>query len=96
MENLSVTSGMAEGYIQANVVILPSKYAYDFLKFCFRNPKTCPLLDVSEVGAHSFPYYGPYADIRTDVPKYRIYEHGQLIRKLTISLIFILKIWLAF
>lgn len=48
------TSGMAEGYIQANVVILPSKYAYDFLKFCFRNPKTCPLLDVSEVGAHSF------------------------------------------
>ena len=45
------TSGMAEGYIQANVVILPSKYAYDFLKFCFRNPKTCPLLDVSEVGA---------------------------------------------
>ena len=75
------TSGMAEGYIQANVVILPSKYAYDFLKFCFRNPKTCPLLDVSEVGAHSFPYYGPYADIRTDVPKYRIYEHGQLIKE---------------
>ena len=72
---------MAEGYIQANVVILPSKYAYDFLKFCFRNPKTYPLLDVSEVGAHSFPYYGPYADIRTDVPKYRIYEHGQLIKE---------------
>ena len=52
------TSGMAEGYIQANVVILPSKYAYDFLKFCFRNPKTCPLLDVSEVGAHSFHIMG--------------------------------------
>ena len=38
------TSGMAEGYIQANVVILPSKYAYDFLKFCFRNPKTSTTL----------------------------------------------------
>ena len=39
-----------------------------------------PLLDVSEVGAF-FSYYGPYADIRTDVPKYRIYEHGQLIKE---------------
>lgn len=48
------TSGMAKGYIQANVVILPSKYAYDFLKFCFKNPKTCPLLDVSEVGEVNF------------------------------------------
>lgn len=48
------TSGMAKGYVQANVVILPSKYAYDFLKFCFRNPKTCPLLDVSEEGSTSF------------------------------------------
>ena len=52
------TSGMAEGYIQANVVILPSKYAYDFLKFCFRNPKTCPLLDVSEVAHILFHIMG--------------------------------------
>lgn len=48
------TSGMAKGYVQANVVILPSKYAYDFLLFCFRNPKTCPLLDVAEKGSKSF------------------------------------------
>ena len=75
------TSGMAKGYVQANVVILPSSYAYDFLKFCFRNPKTCPLLDVSEIGSPSFPYYGKEADIRTEVPKYRIYEHGELIRE---------------
>lgn len=75
------TSGMAEGYIQANVVILPSTYAYDFLKFCFRNPKTCPLLDVSELGSSSFPYYGKNADIRTEVSKYRIYQHGELIKE---------------
>lgn len=77
------TSGMAEGYIQANVVILPSSYAYDFLKFCFRNPKTCPLLDVSEIGSYAFPYYGKDADIRSEVSKYRIYKYGQLIEEVT-------------
>ncbi|WP_412518667.1 putative hydro-lyase [Staphylococcus simulans] len=73
------TSGMAKGYIQANVVILPSKYAYDFLKFCFKNPKTCPLLDVSEVGEVNFSKYGKDADITTDVGAYRVYENGELI-----------------
>ena len=62
-ELIQHTSGMAKGYVQANVVILPSQYAYDFLKFCFRNPKTCPLLDVSEKGSKSFSFYGPQADI---------------------------------
>lgn len=73
------TSGMCKGYVQANVVILPSKYAYDFLKFCFRNPKTCPLLDVSEIGSTSFSKYGKDADIRTDVGKYRLYKNGKLV-----------------
>ena len=73
------TSGMAKGYVQANVVILPEKYAFDFLKFCFRNPKTCPLLDIAETGAVSFPTYGKNADIRTDVSKYRVYRHGELV-----------------
>ena len=68
------TSGMAKGYIQANVVILPSAYAYDFLKFCFRNPKTCPLLDVSEKGSKSFPTFGQQADITTEVT----FEHALL------------------
>lgn len=76
------TSGLAKGYIQANVVILPSSYAYDFLKFCYRNPKTCPLLDVSEMGDVSFPYFGKEADIRTDVAKYRVYQHGELVDEL--------------
>ncbi|EHJ07475.1 putative hydro-lyase [Staphylococcus simiae] len=73
------TSGLAKDYIQANVVILPSKYAYDFLKFCFRNPKTCPLLDVAEVGEVTFPTYGSKADIRTEVAQYHIYQNGVLI-----------------
>lgn len=73
------TSGLAKGYVQANVVILPSAYAYDFLKFCFSNPKTCPLLDVSEVGDPSFPTFGNLADIRTDVAKYNVYENGTLV-----------------
>ncbi|MDH9160739.1 putative hydro-lyase [Staphylococcus succinus] len=73
------TSGMAKGFIQANVVILPSKYAYDFLKFCFKNPKTCPLLDVSETGETSFPIYGKEANICTEVAAYRIYRNGELI-----------------
>ncbi|GEQ01185.1 putative hydro-lyase [Staphylococcus arlettae] len=73
------TSGLAKGYVQANVVILPSAYAYDFLKFCFRNPKSCPLLDVSEVGSTSFPYFANSADIRTDVAEYRVYKDGELV-----------------
>lgn len=63
------TSGMAKGY-KANVVILPERYAYDFLKFCYRNPKFCPLLDITKVGECTFPKYGPDADIRTDVGEY--------------------------
>lgn len=70
------TSGMAKGYIQANVVILPERYAYDFLKFCYRNPKSCPLLDITEVGEFSFPKYGPDAYIRTDVGEYYVYRDG--------------------
>ncbi|MCD8916297.1 MULTISPECIES: putative hydro-lyase [Staphylococcus] len=73
------TSGMAKGYIQANVVILPEKYAYDFLKFCFKNPKTCPLLDVSEVGEKHFTKYGREADITQDVSLYRVYRDGELV-----------------
>lgn len=70
------TSGMAKGYIQANVVILPEEYAYDFLKFCQRNPKSCPLLDVSDTGAVNFPIYAKTADISRDVGQYFVYQNG--------------------
>lgn len=77
------TSGMAKGYVQANVVILPSAYAYDFLKFCFRNPKTCPLLDVSEIGSTSFPTYGKEANITNEVAQYNVYRYGELVESPT-------------
>ena len=72
------TSGFAPGFVQANLVILPQKYAYDFLRFCQLNPKSCPLLGQSEVGQVDMPALAQDLDIRTDVPKYRVYEQGQL------------------
>ena len=71
------TSGAAEGYVQANLVMLPKEFAFDFLLFCTRNPKPCPVLDVLEPGEVS-PDIAPSADIRTDLPKYRIFEFGSL------------------
>ena len=71
------TSGLAPGYTQANVVILPKEYAFDFLLFCSRNEKPCPVIDVSEPGVVSPPVAGPGADIRIHVPKYRIYRKGE-------------------
>jgi uncharacterized protein YcsI (UPF0317 family) len=73
-----VTSGVALGFVQANLVILPHERAFDFLLFCQRNPKPCPLLDVTEVGSAEPALCAPGADVRTDVPCYRVYRHGKL------------------
>ena len=72
------TSGMAEGYVQGNVAILPLSLADDFLLFCQRNPKPCPLLAVSEPGQPLLPSLGFGIDIRTDVPQYRVWRDGVL------------------
>ncbi|RQD72242.1 MAG: putative hydro-lyase [Tindallia sp. MSAO_Bac2] len=72
------TSGLAAGYAQANVVILPKKDAFDFLLFCIRNEQSCPIIDVTDPGQTAPPQAGPQADIRYHVPKYRIYRHGEL------------------
>ena len=72
------TSGMCAGYAQANLVVLPKDLAYDFLLFTQRNPKSCPLLEVSDVGSRSLRYLAKDADITTDIPKYRVYENGVL------------------
>lgn len=66
------------GYAQANLVILPGKYAFDFLLFCQRNPKPCPLLEVLESGVHRTSFLSSDADIRTDIPRYNIYRRGRL------------------
>ncbi|TDL31325.1 putative hydro-lyase [Jeotgalibacillus sp. S-D1] len=77
-ENLdsATTSGVCDGYLQANMITLPSRYAFDFLLFCQRNPKPCPVVDVLEAGQVN-PSIAD-ADIRTDLPKYRIYKDGIL------------------
>ncbi len=75
----SHTSGLADEHVQGNVVILPQTLAGDFLRYCQRNPKPCPLLAVSEPGEFSLPSLGADIDIRTDVPRYRVWRHGELI-----------------
>ncbi|WP_375804199.1 MULTISPECIES: putative hydro-lyase [unclassified Carboxydocella] len=73
------TAGMCAGYAQANLAVLPKDLAFEFLLFCQRNPKPCPVLDVTEVGSFEPVLTAPGADLRTDIPKYRIYKYGQLV-----------------
>ncbi|MBC7602344.1 MAG: putative hydro-lyase [Ramlibacter sp.] len=71
------TSGHAPGYLQANLMIVPQAYAFDFLLFCQRNPKPCPLIEVLEPGALE-PKCASGADIARDIPGYRVYRDGEL------------------
>ncbi len=73
------TAGMAPAYVQGNLVILPRDLAFDFLLFCQRNPKPCPLLAVGEPGDPFLPALGDDLDIRTDLPRYRLWRHGELV-----------------
>ncbi|WP_422368606.1 putative hydro-lyase [Pelagibius sp.] len=73
-----VTHGLARGHVQANLAILPQDYAFEFLLFCLRNPKTCPLVEVLEPGEVEFKTAAPGSDVRTDLPSYRIYREGRL------------------
>lgn len=70
------TTGVATGFVQANLVMLPRDAAFHFLLFCVRNPKPCPILDVLEPG-HVEPKIAKEADLRTDLPKYRVFEQGK-------------------
>jgi uncharacterized protein YcsI (UPF0317 family) len=72
------TAGLAPGHVQANLVVLPRAQAYDFLVFCQRNPRPCPLIEVTDPGNPEPSGVAPGADLRTDVPKYRIYREGRL------------------
>ena len=78
-EHTGPTSGLAPGYVQTNLVVLPEEYAFDFLKFCTRNPRSCPVLEVTDAGSPTPGITAPKADLRTDVPKYRVYENGELV-----------------
>ena len=73
------TGGIARGRVQTNLVVLPESYAFDFLKFCVRNPRSCPVLEVTDAGSPVPLSMAPEADLRTDVPRYRVYENGEII-----------------
>jgi uncharacterized protein YcsI (UPF0317 family) len=75
------TCGLAPDYLQANLVIVPEDLAFDFLRFCQRNPKPCPILDVTEPGTWDPRHVAPGADIRTDLPRYRVYRRGLLVEE---------------
>ena len=81
--NLAPTSGMAPGYVQGNLAVLPREFAADFARFCQLNPKPCPLLASSEPGDWRLPTLGEDLDIRTDIPLYRVWKNGVMIEEIT-------------
>lgn len=78
-ELVKPTSGMCRGHIQANLAIVPKDLAFDFLLFAQRNPKSCPILDVTDVGNPEPKLMAKGADLRYDIPKYRIYKDGEMV-----------------
>ncbi|QDT99061.1 putative hydro-lyase [Gimesia aquarii] len=77
------TSGLAPGFAQANLVILREQDAIDFREFCERNPKPCPLLEVTEAGDPCPHKLAESSDLRTDLPRYRVWKHGELVEEPT-------------
>jgi uncharacterized protein YcsI (UPF0317 family) len=75
------TAGLAPGNVQANLVILPQALAHDFLRFAQANPKPCPVLAVSEPGDPRLPGLGEDLDIRSDLPRYRVWRRGELVEE---------------
>jgi uncharacterized protein YcsI (UPF0317 family) len=77
------THDTAPGYIQANLAIVPEAHALDFLRFCQRNPKPCPVLDVTDTGNPEARLAAPGSDLRTDLSRYRLYRDGRFVEELT-------------
>jgi uncharacterized protein YcsI (UPF0317 family) len=77
------TSGLAPGNVQANLVILPKALAHDFLRFAQANPRPCPVLGVTEAGDPRLPALGEDLDLRTDLPRYRVWRDGELVEEPT-------------
>jgi len=73
------TSGISSGYAQGNLAIVPKEFAFDFFLFCFRNSQPCPVMDVTEPGDPHPKRLAPEADLRTDLPRYRVFKGGELI-----------------
>ena len=79
----TTTAGVANGYVQGNLAILPEKFASAFHRFCQLNPKPCPIIGMSDVGDPRIPALGLDLDIRTDVPRYRVWRDGEVVEEPT-------------
>src|ERR1700748_2621193 len=77
------TAGVANGFVQGNLAILPEQLAASFHRFCQLNPKPCPVIGMSDVGDPRIPSLGIDLDIRTDVPRYRLWRDGELVEEPT-------------
>ena len=77
------TSGAAMGFVQVNLVILPGEAAAEFEAFCRLNPRPCPLLEVTNLGSYRPTRLAPDADVRTDLPRYRVYRGGLCVDRLS-------------
>jgi uncharacterized protein YcsI (UPF0317 family) len=73
------TAGLAKGYVQGNLVVMAAGVAEEFLEFCRRNPKPCPVIGCSAPGEARIPGLGEDLDIRTDLPRYRLWKSGELV-----------------
>lgn len=73
------TAGLAPQHVQGNLCILPAKYANEFAAFCQRNPKPCPLIGMSAPGDPHIVDLGEDLDIRTDLPRYRLFRDGECV-----------------
>jgi uncharacterized protein YcsI (UPF0317 family) len=82
-EFTTTTRNACPGYAHANLVVVPKELAYNFFLFCIRNPKPCPIVDVTEPGNPHPLLVAPEADLRTDLPKYKVFKDGELVAEPT-------------
>ena len=75
------TAGYCPGYVQANLVIVPRSIATDFYHFCEWNPQPCPLLEMLPAGDPTTKRLAVNADLRSDLPLYRVYRHGEFVEE---------------
>lgn len=75
--------GLALGYVQCNLVVIRSALAFDFLLYCQRNQRACPVIEVLERGEWVPKFSAPTADLRTDLPRYSIYRNGRRVTEET-------------
>ncbi|HEX2144075.1 MAG TPA: putative hydro-lyase [Glycomyces sp.] len=79
---VSPTSGWSQGYVQANLVSVPSRHAISLRRFAVRNPRACPLLEV--VGAGNYWTELAFgADLRRDLPAYHVWHKGERVAERT-------------